>query len=255
MLWYKAWLETRWRFLIGLALLVMLACGVVFQYPTVVRLRPLAESVQTGSGLLGRAIREAVEIQRDYRGFIWYQWVRQNFAQMWTLFAVLLGSGGLLAHGSSGALFTLSLPASRSRVLGVRAASCLAELFVLALVPSLLIPLLSPAVGESYSLAAALIHAVCMFVAGTALFSFALLMSTVFSDIWRPLLITCAIGLVLALSEQVARDAGGYGLFRVMTAESYFRGGAVPWLGLFVSGVVSAALLYGATVNFSQQDF
>jgi ABC-2 type transport system permease protein len=255
MLWYKAWLETRWRFLIGLAVLVMMACGAVFQYPAVVRLLPLAENVQTGSGILGRAIRDAIEIQRDYRGFIWYQWVRQNFAQMWTLFAVLLGSGGLLAHGSSGALFTLSLPASRNHVLGIRAGACLAELFVLALVPSLLIPLLSPAVGESYSFATALVHAGCMFVAGTAFFSFALLMSTVFSDIWRPLLVTCAIAFMLALSEQIVQNATGYGVFRVMTGESYFRAGAVPWIGLIASGAVSAALLLGATVNFSQQDF
>ena len=33
MLWYKSWLETRWRFLIGLALLVLMACAKVFGYP------------------------------------------------------------------------------------------------------------------------------------------------------------------------------------------------------------------------------
>ena len=32
MLWYKSWLETRWRFVIGLALLVM-AIGAVFTMP------------------------------------------------------------------------------------------------------------------------------------------------------------------------------------------------------------------------------
>ena len=29
MLWYKSWLETRWRFLIGLVLLMLSACGTV----------------------------------------------------------------------------------------------------------------------------------------------------------------------------------------------------------------------------------
>ena len=53
---------------------------------------------------------------------------------MWTLFAVLLGTGGLLSQASGGgALFTLSLPVSRNRLLGVRAATGLAELLVLAL--------------------------------------------------------------------------------------------------------------------------
>ena len=33
MLWYKAWLDTRWRFLIGLALLVSIALGNALSYP------------------------------------------------------------------------------------------------------------------------------------------------------------------------------------------------------------------------------
>lgn len=255
MLWRKAWLDTRWRFLIGLGLLVMLACGNVFEYPATARLMPLAASIQTGGGLVGRAIRDAIDTQRDFRGFIWWQWVRQNFTQLWTLLAILLGSGGLLGHGSSGALFTLSMPASRHRVIGVRAAACFGELLVLALVPSLVIPLFSPAIGERYSVVAAFVHALCMFVGGASVFSFALLMSTTFSDIWRPALITCAVAIGLALVEAVVRQAGPYGLFAVMSGERYFRAAAVPWGGLLVSLAVTAALLYAAALNFSQQDF
>jgi len=42
MLWYKSWLETRWRFLIGLVLLMIVAAGTVFDYPAVAKLAPLA---------------------------------------------------------------------------------------------------------------------------------------------------------------------------------------------------------------------
>ncbi len=35
MLWYKSWLETRWRFLIGLVLAIGSVCSVVFAYPEV----------------------------------------------------------------------------------------------------------------------------------------------------------------------------------------------------------------------------
>ena len=37
MLWYKAWLETRWRFLIGLVLLVCSAAFIVLAYTRVMR--------------------------------------------------------------------------------------------------------------------------------------------------------------------------------------------------------------------------
>ena len=111
MLWYKSWLETRWRFFIGLALLTLSATG---------------------------------------------------------------------------ALFTLSLPVSRNRLIGVRVATGIAELLAMALVSSLVLPVLSPAVGQSYSVGDALIHGACLFIAGTVLFSLAMLLSTVFNDVWRP---------------------------------------------------------------------
>ncbi len=260
MLWYKTWLETRWRFLIGLAILLVSAAGTVTSYRAVEQLMPLAAhgfaaaQVQ-GDGVMARLIRTGIDVQRDYRGFVWWQWFRQNLAQLWTLFAILLGSGGLISTGSDGAaLFTLSLPMSRSRVLGVRAAIGLGELLALAIVPSLLIPLLSPGVGQHYALLDALVHGACLFVAGAVFFSLALFVSTVFGDIWRPLLLACLVAVALAASEILVPAIQQYGLFRVMSAESYFRARALPWPGLFASAAVSAALLYGAARNFAQTD-
>ncbi|PWT83007.1 MAG: hypothetical protein C5B57_07690 [Blastocatellia bacterium] len=255
MLWYKSWLETRWRFVIGLVLLMVLAWGAVFGYPAVAKLSSSIGTINAGTGAIARAISEAFEAQSTYRGFIWYQWHQQNLVQMWTLFAVLLGSGALVANTSGGALFTLSLPASRSHLLGVRAATGLAEIFALALIPSLLIPLLSPIVGQRYSIIDVLVHSTCLFVAGSVFFNLAFLLSTIFDDLWRPLLMTCGVAVVLRMVEIVVRDLSPYGIFHVMSAESYFRAGRLPWLGLFLSAVASLAMLYVATINFARRDF
>jgi ABC-2 type transport system permease protein len=254
MLWYKTWRESRWRFLSGLVLLMVLACGIVFDYPAVVKLRPLASAVETGDSYLGRVIKEALDVQRDFRGFVWWQWVRQNLTLTWTLFAVLLGSGGLLSDGGGrGPWFTLSLPASRDRIIAVRVGAGLAELLVLALLPSLLIPLMSPAIGEAYPVRLALVHGMCLFIAGTAFFSLTLLLSTVFTDFWRPLLLACTVAVVLGVVEQALWPP--YGIFRLMSGEMYFRTGRLPWAGLMTSFAVSIALLYGASINFMQRDF
>ena len=232
------------------------ACSTVFIYPQVLRLLPLASAKADIGGEIGRRVTEAFDLASNYRGYVWSQWFRQNMMQMWTLFAVLLGTGGLLSQASGGAaLFTLSLPVSRNRVLGVRAATGLGELLVLAFVPSLVIPLLSPTVGGSYGVGAVLVHGVCLFVAGSAFFSLAFLLSTVFGDIWRPLLIACGVALVLALCETVVRGLAPYGIFHVMSAEVYFRTGGVPWLGLLVSAALSAAMLYVAAINIARRDF
>lgn len=255
MLWYKAWLETRWRFLLGLALLMVLACGNVFEYPRVAALLPFARSVDD-TGPIGRVIARALEIQRTYRGFIWWQWVRQNLTQTWTLFAVLLGTGGLLARSGGGApLFTLSLPASRAAIVGARAATALGELLALALVPSLLISLVSPAIGQAYGVADALVHGACVFAGGAMFFSLSFMLSTVFTDIWRPPLVACIAAIALAVVESATLGGSRFGIFGAMTAESYFSHGALPWPGLLASATASAAMLYAAVLNVGQMDF
>jgi hypothetical protein len=255
MLWYKSWLETRWRFVIGLALLILSVTGTVVAYPRVMKLLPLANTVDVG-GELGRRIKEGVDLARTYRGYVWSQWLRQSMTNLLTLFAVLLGAGGLLSQASGGgALFTLSLPATRNRLLGVRAATGLVELLGLALVPLLLLPVLSPVVGETYGLGDALVHGACLFIGGAVVFSLAFLLSTVFSDVWRPALIAGGAAAVLGICEPFFPDLARYSLFGIMDGEVYFRDGGLPWLGLFASAAASAAMLYAATRNVARQDF
>jgi hypothetical protein len=175
---------------------------------------------------------------------------------MWTIFAVLLGTGGLLSQVSGGgALFTLSLPASRARLHFVRSATGVAELAVLAVVPSLVIPLLSPGIGERYGVGDTFVHSLCLFIAGSVFFSLASLLSTVFNDVWRPLLIALAAAFLLALAESAVHGAAAYGLFGVMSGERYFRGGGLPWTGLLLSVLLSGAMLYGAARNLARRDF
>ena len=107
------------------------------------RLLALVPDVDLG-GEIGRRIKESADLMRTYRGYVYSQWFGQNLIQTWTIFAVLLGSGGLLCRlGGRGC--SRSRCRFQSAIVAARAATGLAELFVLALVPSLLIPLLSPA--------------------------------------------------------------------------------------------------------------
>ena len=253
MLWYKAWLETRWRFAIGFVLLVCSAMFVVMAYPRVVGLIPLAPKTG-GGGEIGRRIREAVELSRTYRGYVWSQWFNQNLIQTGTVFAILLGSGAPLAADRS-ILFTLSLPVSRGRLASVRAATGLAELFAIVFASSLVVPLMSPAVGERYSLASALVHGTCMFVASGLFFSLAFLISSIFNDIWRPLGIAVAVAVALNLLEQILRAQTRIGIFHLMSGEMYFRSGALPWLGLVSAALMSAAMLYGAAAILARRDY
>jgi hypothetical protein len=254
MLWYKSWLDTRWRFAIGLVVLMVVGCGTIFDWVATAKLMPLAGAVDPSTEL-GRRLKEALEVERTFRGFVWWQWFRQNLSQIGTLFAILLGSGSIVAAGDGAVLFTLSLPTTRARLVGVRAAVGLSELLVIVVASSLVIPVMSPAVGQRYGFGEALVHSACAFAAGAAFFSFALLLSAVFDDLWRPLLIACGVAIVLGGWELMVWNDWPAGVFHLMSGDAYFRTGVVPWTAIVVSAAVSGALMAGAASSLSRRDF
>jgi hypothetical protein len=141
---------------------------------------------------------------------------------------------------------------TRARIAGVRAATGLFELLALAMLPPLLLPLLSPGIGQSYAPGDALVHGACLFLGGAFFFSLTFLLSTLFGDLWRPPLLALCIAFVFAMGEWMLGPRSPLG---VMTGESYFRGQGLPWLGLLVSAGLSAAMLFLATRNLARQDF
>jgi ABC-type transport system involved in multi-copper enzyme maturation permease subunit len=257
MLWHKAWLETRWRFIIGLLILTVLAGGNVFDYLATQRLLPgVTASIEVpaaeATGLAG-IIRDAIDIQKDFRGFIWYQAFKQNLTQMGVLFAILLGCGGILSESSKGsALFTLSLPVTRKQLIGARTGAGLAQLFAIAMVPPLVISILAPSIGQHFSIVDALAHGICIFVVGAVFFSLASFLSTLFADIWRPLLIAIGIACAAAFAAILVPQLS---IFSVMNGESYFKTGSLPWAGFLTSAVIATALLYSAAETLERRDF
>ena len=256
MLWHKAWLETRWRFISALVILTILAGGNVYDYLATQRLLHFNDSTLTPAAEatgLANTIREAIKVQSTFEGFIWYQSFRQNMTQMGVFFAILLGCGGLLSESSKGsALFTLSLPVTRKQLLGARTGAGLAQLFAIAMVPPLAISLLAPSIGQQFTIVDALAHGVCIFFAGAVFFSLASFLSTLFGDIWRPLLIAIAIACGVAILQTVVPQLG---IYRVMSGESYFKTGSLPWAGFLTSAVIATALLYSAAETLERRDF
>jgi ABC-2 type transport system permease protein len=252
MLWYKAWRDTRWRFLIGLGLLICTALITVLVYPTVRGEFGLVLAAGP-TGLLADQINRMNHLSATFRGYIWVQFISQNLSNLWTVFAVLLAADAPFSR--RGAAFTLSLPVSRRRLWATRAATDAAELGVLALIPMLLIVLLAPAVGQTYSLGDALVHGMHMIAGGAVFYCLASLLSTVFDDRWRPIIITLAVAVIIVLCKAVVPALAPFSPAGVMNGERYFQTGTPAWAGLLVWLSVSAAMLYRAVRSIELRDF
>jgi ABC-2 type transport system permease protein len=253
MLWYKAWLDTRWRFLIGLGLLTVVALANVLSYPYVQGVMELALKAGSSSPV-AHEIDRAAQLSSSFRGYVWAQVVHENLIFLWALFAVLLGADGPFSQ-RSGAVFTLSLPVSRRRLFTVRAATDLAELLLLALVPMLLIPLMAPVVGQSYAPADALVYSVAVFLGGAVFYCMTLLMSTLFEDRWKSIVLALAIVVVVQVCKDLLPAVTSFTPAGAMDGESYFRTGTLAWTGIAIWVAAAVALFHAAMRFIDARDY
>jgi hypothetical protein len=253
MLWYKAWLDTRWRFLAALGILSCVAFATIFAYSSVQGLLSMVAS-KGADGPLASELTELAQLSKSFRGYIWAQFVRQNLLELWILFAVLVGSEGLIARGR-GAVFTLSLPVSRDHLCIVRAATNLTELCVLALIPMLLIALLAPAAGHSYALEDALVLGFSSFAGGAVFYCLSALLAAVLWDRWKATVIALAAAVAIYLCTRLMPAVGPYSPISVMGGDSYFQTGESAWVALFTWLVISVSMLYAAVRSVRMRDF
>ena len=162
MLWHKAWLESRPRFLLGAAV-IGAACAVaaLFHDPIRAALATRTAPLDTDVAYIYRVV---------YQGF-----VRTAFMML----AFILGLGGLLReHDLGTSAFTLALPVTRLRLVAVRAAIGLLELAALAVLPAIVIAALSPVSHIHYPASQTLRFAVLWLAAGSTLFGASFLCSS-----------------------------------------------------------------------------
>jgi ABC-2 type transport system permease protein len=163
MLWWKAWSESRVRFLlIALALSTLCAGAILFQ-PYIQRHQlPIPFHLRNGA----------------YTEYI-YNIVYAGTAKgMFAMLVIFLGLGGLQresAHHTAGC--TLVLPVSRVRVIGTQIAVGMLELAALALLPAILVTGLSILTHRTYPLGVALHFSVLWFFGGLIIFAVSYLLS------------------------------------------------------------------------------
>jgi ABC-type transport system involved in multi-copper enzyme maturation permease subunit len=155
MLFYKAWRESKDKFIGGVLALAGYCALTIW-------LRP--------PGMPPSAYKEYINLQ-------FFSGTANLF---FVLLVIFLGVGGILrerAHHT--AVFTLALPVSRAQVIRSHVAVGLGELAVLALVPVWLILPLFAMLGQSYPLEEALRYSFLRFVCGAFVFALSFFLSVV----------------------------------------------------------------------------
>jgi len=261
MLWYKAWLETRFRFIASAVLVIGCCAFFVLGNPFI--LGTWREWQQQHPHEVEQAW--ILRATGDYPYFIWHFVFRLLLQQLWVLCAVLIGLGGLsreAAQGTSG--FTSSLPVSRRRLMSVRSAVGGLEMAMLGLIPSLLIPLLSILIGKPYPVWQGVSHSFLLVLAGLLFFSLGVFLSTIVQSEHGPTLLGVAfVALFYFILTPYSEEGVSEPLWlrlidvsRVMAGPPYLLSmGAFPLWGVGLSLSAAFGLFYLSVRMTEQRDF
>ncbi|HEU0183869.1 MAG TPA: hypothetical protein VFS27_01040 [Blastocatellia bacterium] len=254
MLWKKSWWDTRWLFLAGLlATLVMFGWALGWGHFDATRWTARLQRMES----MGESERHALN---NYQGHVWFLWFRLILNFIWADFAVALGAICLMSacpwtsYQKAAGLFAFSLPVSRRKVLLAPAAVGFIELFLIALIPSLLLPVIALFHGRRFSLGDALIYALLLIFGGAVLFCFAFLLTVIFSNYIMAFVLMEIIIFALHLPFVSSASHPWWNILGVMAGESYFFHGQIPWFGLGISLILSAVFLFTAVRIYERRD-
>lgn len=238
MLWYKAWLETRARFLISLFGILCLCSYIVLH----------------------------LELQAEpWSPRIYYNYAHSEgwgfLVLMWVLAVTLLMMGGLLReHALGSASFTLGLPVSRRRLMFVRAGVGALEATAIAIVPSAVMYLIASIWGKPLSLSQNVFHLVLLLAGGAFFFAIGLLVSSLVPGEYTAPLVALGVLLlvVVTLGDKKMRLFSPLefmiGTERFDNSSSLLVG-PIPWIGVAFWLGLAALLTWVAVRVVDRKEF
>jgi len=235
-LWYKAWLETRSRFLISLATLTLFS----------------AIFVEHAQGLL------RPEWKSDFNRLLF---VNQQFLViMWILSVVLLGMGGIVREKATGiSSLTLALPVSRQRLVGVRVGVGVLEATILGVVPWIAVFFVSFFARKPISITQVASYVLLLLGGGIIYFALAVLVSSLVSGEYSaPAL---AFGIVLLAAMLFDAWLRQFNVWRLVTGDlsinrsTYLLSEHLPWLGILCSMSAASLMVVASIIVVQRRQF
>lgn len=236
MLWYKAWLETRARFLTSLAIVTVVAGFVVYHnqgdYPP--------------------------EWTTDFNRLLFVD--QQILVTLWIFFVVLLGMGGIVREKAIGtSSFTLTLPISRARLLGVRVGVGIIEAIALGVVPWAAIFLIASLARMPILITQVGLYVLLLIGGGLVYLTMAVLVSSLVAGEYTApaiafgavLLLTVLFDVYLPRFSNRRLIAGDFS----MDTTSYLLSGHLPWLGILASLTAAALILLASILVVQRREF
>ena len=233
MLWYKAWLETRWRFvfMVGMILFVWL----------------------TPEWITATGVHSGVPAAR-----LWMA-IQLGSVFLFIFTAIFLAGSGINTQGAytftpgfhGSMLFTLSLPVSRRRLLFVRGGLGALQTCILVVIMACYILHLRP---EATSVLQTLAYLARTIVCTMAIYALSVLLACVLDEIWHvtgAFIFWIAVFLVQSKFDWVARISP----LRGMSLNCYPITAPIPWAPIVASLVFACVCLCASVLVLQRKEY
>jgi ABC-2 type transport system permease protein len=244
MYWYKCWCEVRTRVFVSVLALAVACVFIVFYQQT---------------------MRYHADAPMTYAAYIWKSIYNSFGRDLFVIMSIAMASGGLLQEKPQGTLgFTLALPISRWQAIATRALVGYLGIVAMALVPAIVVPILSPQVGQHYDVLQALQFSLLWACSGSAIYALTSLLSYLMEGEYSAMLVSIPALMIYGamlqlpwLSRVTALD-----IFHLMNGEDmaffdetrHLITGPLPWIALIVTVTASSLFVFAAGRRMQQRD-
>jgi hypothetical protein len=128
-------------------------------------------------------------------------------------------------------------------------------MFLVALLPSLLFPIIARFHGQWFSWRDTLVYTFLAILGSAVFFCFAFLLTVILGNYLVVFLLVEVVVFALFVSFIRFGTRPWWNILGMMSGESYFYHGQIPWLGLLISLAVSALMMFAAVRIFERRDF
>ncbi len=240
----KEIIEARWKAIIGGALAIVAAATLASTYDLLKNALPNPNGAKQTPAQTQALIQQ---ILGNYDFFAWSQWFSKNGPELLAILAAVLGATLISSEVSKGTIyFLLSKPVSRVRVLLTKYLVSAAILLVVTLLGSVALLVAAAIVGHPQSVGGVLLSTGLLWLGELFVLGLALLFSTLFKDVLRPLVGALLVTIILSIPGLIPlRHANDWNLTFYWTNFAAYQGTLFPWKALLiclVAAIVPVAL-------------
>jgi ABC-2 type transport system permease protein len=244
MYWYKCWCEVRTRVLVSVLALTVACVFIVFYQQT---------------------MRGDADISVSYAAYIWKTIYNSFGRDLFVIMSIAMASGGLLQERPQGTLgFTLALPISRWQAIATRAFVGYLGIVAMALVPAIVVPLLSPQVGQHYPASQALQFSLLWACSGAAIYALTAFLAYLMEGEYSAMLVSIPALMIYGAALQLPwlSRMPSLDIFHLMNGEDmaffdearHLITGSLPLITLSVTLAVSCFFIYMAGRRMQKRD-